>query len=149
MLWRRFRRMQGYDVLYPLGFDSLGISAENYATKIGKHPSVVVRELVEKFTKNMVEMGWSIELKSQVATSDPEFIKWTQWMFIQFFNAGLAYKSMLPMNWCPNCRTTLTNEDWKTASAIVVTDRWKFAKKCSGIWRLLNMHNVCWMICRW
>lgn len=107
----RFRRMQGFDVLYPLGFDSLGISAENYATKIGKHPSVVVRELVEKFTKNMLDMGWSIDLNAQVATSDPEFIKWTQWMFIQFFRAGLAYKSMLPMNWCPNCRTTLTNEE--------------------------------------
>ena len=107
----RFRRMQGYDVLYPLGFDSLGISAENYATKIGKHPSVVVADLVKKFTNNMVEMGWSIDLKSQIATSDPEYIKWTQWMFIQFFNAGLAYKSMLPMNWCPNCRTTLTNEE--------------------------------------
>lgn len=107
----RFRRMQGFDVLYPLGFDSLGISAENYATKIGKHPSVVVRELVEKFTKNMLDMGWSIDLNSQVATSDPAFIKWTQWMFIQFFRAGLAYKSMLPMNWCPNCRTTLTNEE--------------------------------------
>lgn len=107
----RFRRMQGFDVLYPLGFDSLGISAENYATKIGKHPSVVVRELAEKFTKNMLDMGWSIDLNAQVATSDPEFIKWTQWMFIQFFKAGLAYKSMLPMNWCPNCRTTLTNEE--------------------------------------
>ena len=107
----RFRRMQGYDVLYPLGFDSLGISAEAYATKIGKHPSVVVKDLVQKFTKNMLEMGWSIDLNSQVATSDPEFIKWTQWMFIQFFNAGLAYKSMLPMNWCPHCRTTLTNEE--------------------------------------
>ena len=107
----RFRRMQGFDVLYPLGFDSLGISAENYATKIGRHPSVVVRELVEKFTKNMLDMGWSIDLQSQIATSDPEFIKWTQWMFIQFFKAGLAYKSMLPMNWCPNCRTTLTNEE--------------------------------------
>ena len=107
----RFRRMQGYDVLYPLGFDSLGISAENYATKIGKHPSVVVADLVKKFTANMVEMGWSIDLKSQIATSDPEYIRWTQWMFIQFFNAGLAYKSMLPMNWCPNCRTTLTNEE--------------------------------------
>ena len=107
----RFRRMQGYDVLFPLGFDSLGISAENYATKIGKHPSEVVRDLIKKFTKNMVDMGWSIDLKSQIATSDPEYIKWTQWMFIQFFNAGLAYKSMLPMNWCPNCRTTLTNEE--------------------------------------
>ncbi|HIU65572.1 MAG TPA: leucine--tRNA ligase [Candidatus Enterousia avicola] len=107
----RFRRMQGYDVLYPLGFDSLGISAENYATKIGKHPSVVVKDLIKKFTKNMIEMGWSIDLKSQIATSDPEYIKWTQWMFIQFFKAGLAYKSMLPMNWCPHCRTTLTNEE--------------------------------------
>lgn len=107
----RFMRMRGYDVLYPLGFDSLGISAENYATKIGRHPSVVVRELAEKFTKNMLDMGWSIDLNAQVSTSDPEFIKWTQWMFIQFFKAGLAYKSMLPMNWCPNCRTTLTNEE--------------------------------------
>lgn len=107
----RFMRMRGYDVLYPLGFDSLGISAENYATKIGRHPSVVVKELAEKFTKNMLDMGWSIDLESQVATSDPEFIKWTQYMFIQFFKAGLAYKSMLPMNWCPNCRTTLTNEE--------------------------------------
>lgn len=107
----RFRRMQGYDVLYPMGFDSLGISAENYATKIGKHPSVVVKDLIKKFTKSMIEMGWSIDLKSQIATSDPEYIKWTQWMFIQFFKAGLAYKSMLPMNWCPHCRTTLTNEE--------------------------------------
>lgn len=107
----RFRRMQGFDVLFPLGFDSLGISAENYATKIGQHPSVVVRDLAKKFTKNMLDMGWSIDLSAQVATSDPEFIKWTQWMFIQFFNAGLAYKSMLPMNWCPKCRTTLTNEE--------------------------------------
>lgn len=107
----RFMRMRGYDVLYPLGFDSLGISAENYATKIGRHPSVVVKELAQKFTKNMLDMGWSIDLKSQVSTSDPEFIKWTQWMFIRFFKAGLAYKSMLPMNWCPNCRTTLTNEE--------------------------------------
>lgn len=107
----RFMRMRGYDVLYPLGFDSLGISAENYATKIGRHPSVVVKELAQKFTKNMLDMGWSIDLNSQVSTSDPEFIKWTQWMFIQFFKAGLAYKSMLPMNWCPNCRTTLTNEE--------------------------------------
>ncbi len=107
----RFRRMQGYDVLYPMGFDSLGISAEAFATKIGKHPSVVIKDLIKKFTKSMIEMGWSIDLKSQFATSDPEYIKWTQWMFIQFFKAGLAYKSMLPMNWCPHCRTTLTNEE--------------------------------------
>lgn len=107
----RFRRLQGFDVLFPMGFDSLGKSAENYAVKVGKHPSVVVKELVKKFTTEMQKMGWSIDMESQVSTSDPEFIKWTQWMFIQFFNAGLAYKSMLPMNWCPNCRITLTNEE--------------------------------------
>ncbi len=107
----RYQRMRGFDVLYPIGFDSLGISAENYATKIGRHPSLVVKELVNKFTNSMLKMGWSIDLSSQIATSDPGFIKWTQWMFIQFFKAGLAYKSMLPMNWCPHCRTTLTNEE--------------------------------------
>ncbi len=107
----RFKRMRGFDVLYPIGFDSLGKSAEQYAVKIGKHPSVVVRELVKKFSMEMEKLGLSVDPNSHIATSDPEFIKWTQWMFIQFFNAGLAYKSMLPMNWCPNCRMTLTNEE--------------------------------------
>ncbi|MDR3208586.1 MAG: leucine--tRNA ligase [Rickettsiales bacterium] len=107
----RYRRKKGFDVLFPVGFDALGISAEHYATKIGKHPSAAVRELIEKFTKNMNEIGWSIDPESHIATSDPDFVKWTQWMFIQFFKAGLAYKSELPINWCPNCKTTLTNEE--------------------------------------
>lgn len=107
----RYRRKKGYDVLFPIGFDALGISAEHYATKIGKHPSDAVRELREKFTASMNEIGWSIDPDSHIATSDPEFIKWTQWMFIQFWHAGLAYKSELPMNWCPSCKTTLTNEE--------------------------------------
>jgi leucyl-tRNA synthetase len=107
----RYRRKKGFDVLFPIGFDALGISAEHYATKIGKHPSVAVRELIENFTKNMNEIGWSIDPESHIATSDPNFVKWTQWMFIQFFKMGLAYKSELPMNWCPNCKTTLTNEE--------------------------------------
>ncbi len=107
----RFKRADGFDVLYPIGFDSLGISAENYATKVGKHPSVVVDELRKNFTKTMDTLGLSIDPNSHIATSDPEFIKWTQWMFIQFWKAGLAYKSELPMNWCPHCKTTLTNEE--------------------------------------
>ena len=107
----RFKRKTGHDVLFPMGFDSLGTSAEVYATKIGKHPSVVVPELAKNFTREMNKMGWSFDPASHIATSDPEFVKWTQWMFIRFFNAGLAYKAMLPMNWCPKCRTTLTNEE--------------------------------------
>ena len=107
----RFKRKSGFDVLFPMGFDSLGISAENYATKIGRHPAEVVPELVANFIREMNKMGWSFDPNSHIATSDPEFVKWTQWMFIRLFNAGLAYKSMLPMNWCPKCRTTLTNEE--------------------------------------
>lgn len=107
----RYKRMKGFDVLYPMGFDSLGITAESYAVKLNKHPSVVIKELIEKFKESSKKMGWSINPNSQIATSDPEYVKWTQWMFIQFFKNGLAYKAPLNMNWCPNCRTTLTNEE--------------------------------------
>lgn len=107
----RYKRMRGFDVLYPIGYDSMGISSEKYATKIGKHPRDSVAELIKIFEKDISVMGLSFNPESKFATSDPEYIKWTQWMFIQFFKAGLAYKSELPMNWCPNCRTNLTNEE--------------------------------------
>ncbi|MDR1826197.1 MAG: leucine--tRNA ligase [Rickettsiales bacterium] len=107
----RFKRKKGFDVLYPVGFDSLGISTEHFATKIGKHPSEVVKDAVKSFTNAMNELGLSIDPNSHIATSDSDFVKWTQWMFIKFFNAGLAYKAPMPMNWCPNCKTTLTNEE--------------------------------------
>ena len=111
----RFRRHLGYDVLYPMGFDAMGIAAEHYATKIGKHPADVANELKKSYADVIDSAGWSVDPETRVATSDPEYIKWTQWMFIQFFKAGLAYKSALPMNWCPNCRTTLTNEELEDA----------------------------------
>ena len=107
----RFRRMRGFEVLYPIGYDSMGISSENYATKIGKHPSESVAELIKIFERDISIMGLSFNPESKLSTSDPEFIKWTQWMFIQFYKAGLAYKSELPMNWCPACKTNLTNEE--------------------------------------
>jgi leucyl-tRNA synthetase len=107
----RYKRMRGFDVLYPIGYDSMGISSEKYATQVGKHPSESVAELIKCFEKDISVMGLSFNPESTIATSDPEYIKWTQWMFIQFFKAGLAYKSELPMNWCPNCRTNLTNEE--------------------------------------
>ena len=107
----RFRRHLGYDVLFPMGFDAMGIAAEHYATKIGRHPADIARELKESYANVIDSAGWSVDPETRVATSDPEYIKWTQWQFIQFWRAGLAYKSALPMNWCPNCRTTLTNEE--------------------------------------
>jgi leucyl-tRNA synthetase len=107
----RFRRMLGFDVLFPLGFDSMGIAAERYATKIKKHPSETVAHLISVFMKDSDQIGLSVDPESIISTSDPKFVKWTQWMFIQFFKAGLAYKAELPMNWCPNCLTTFTNEE--------------------------------------
>jgi len=107
----RYKRARGFDVLYPIGFDSFGITAENYAIKLKKHPSVVVLDLAKKFSGEMEKLGLSVDPNSHISSTDPEFMKWTQWMFIRFFNAGLAYKAPLPMNWCPNCRTTLTNEE--------------------------------------
>ena len=107
----RYRRHLGYDVLFPMGFDAMGIAGEHYATKIGKHPADVARELVQSYSAVIDRVGWSVSPETRVATSDPEYVKWTQWTFIQFFKAGLAYKSALPMNWCPNCRTTFTNEE--------------------------------------
>ena len=107
----RFRRHLGYDVLFPMGFDAMGITAEHYATKIGRHPADIATELKQAYADVIDSAGWSVNPETRVATSDPEYIKWTQWMFMQFFKAGLAYKSELPMNWCPNCRTSLTNEE--------------------------------------
>ncbi|MDR0967937.1 MAG: leucine--tRNA ligase [Rickettsiales bacterium] len=107
----RWRRRSGYDVLFPIGYDAMGITAEHYATKVGKHPADVARELVASYTSVIEKTGWSVNFDTIFATSDPEYIKWTQWMFIQFFKGGLAYKADSPMNWCPNCRTTLTNEE--------------------------------------
>lgn len=107
----RFRRHLGYDVLWPMGFDAMGITAEYYATKIGRHPAEIAVELKKSYSDVIDLAGWSVDPYTRVSTSDPEYIKWTQWMFIQFFKNGLAYKSELPMNWCPNCKTTLTNEE--------------------------------------
>ncbi len=107
----RYRRHRGYDVLFPMGFDAMGIAGEHYAKKIGRHPADVARDLVQSYSEMIDRVGWSVDPETRVATSDPEYIKWTQWMFIQFWRAGLAYKSELPMNWCPECRTTYTNEE--------------------------------------
>ncbi|MDR0319433.1 MAG: leucine--tRNA ligase [Rickettsiales bacterium] len=107
----RFWRMNGKDVLFPIGFDAQGISAEAYAVKKKVHPREAVRLASENFTRQMKGMGLSFDYKKIISTTDPEYVKWTQWQFIQFFKMGLLYKSPLPINWCPLCRTTMTNEE--------------------------------------
>ncbi|MCL2748564.1 MAG: leucine--tRNA ligase [Alphaproteobacteria bacterium] len=107
----RFMRMRGFDVLLPMGIDSMGISAENYAKKIGKTPAESVKELFKIFERDSDLIGLSYDPESYLASSDIGYVKWTQWLFLQLYNAGLLYKAFSPMNWCPSCLTTFTNEE--------------------------------------
>lgn len=107
----RKRRMQGYNVLFPMGFDSFGLPTENYAIKHHIHPAKVTRDNIENFKKQLHSIGFSFDWDRQVTTSDPEYYKWTQWIFIQLYKKGLAYKKEMPINWCPSCKTGRANEE--------------------------------------
>lgn len=107
----RKKRMQGLNVLYPMGFDAFGLPAENYAIKTGVHPAVSTKENIENFTKQMKSIGFSFDWDRVISTCDPEYYKWTQWMFIKLFENGLAYKDKMAINWCPSCKVGLANEE--------------------------------------
>lgn len=107
----RYYRMNGMNVLHPMGWDAFGLPAENYAIKKKIHPSIVVRKNVKNFTKQLRSIGFSYDWQREINTTDPEYYKWTQWIFLQLFKQGLAYESEVPVNWCPSCKTVLANEE--------------------------------------
>ena len=107
----RKKRMQGYNVLYPMGFDAFGLPAENYAIKTGVHPAVSTKANIATFTKQLKSLGFSFDWDRCIDTSSPEYYKWTQWMFLKFFEKGLAYKDKIAINWCPSCKVGLANEE--------------------------------------
>ena len=107
----RKKRMQGFNVLYPMGFDAFGLPAENYAIKTGVHPAVSTKANIENFTRQLKSIGFSFDWDRCITTCDPEYYKWTQWMFIKFFEKGLAYKDKIAINWCPSCKVGLANEE--------------------------------------
>ncbi len=107
----RIKRMQGYNVLYPMGFDSFGSPAEQYAIKNHIHPKQAVEENIKTFKGQMMNLGYSFDWDREFATSDPKYYKWTQWQFLQFYKHGMAYKDTIAVNWCPTCKTVLSNED--------------------------------------
>ncbi|MFH1533953.1 MAG: leucine--tRNA ligase [Nitrospirota bacterium] len=108
--WGRFQRMQGHNVFEPMGFDSFGLPAENYAIKSGVHPGESTTKNVEYMVKQLSEMGAMYDWDKSVTTSEPSYYKWTQWVFLQLYKKGLAYKKKSPVNWCPSCQTVLANE---------------------------------------
>ncbi|UZQ83309.1 leucine--tRNA ligase [Thermoanaerobacter sp. RKWS2] len=108
--WARMKRMQGYEVFHPMGFDAFGLPAENYAIKTGIHPYDSTMENIRTMEKQLREMGATFDWDYEVITCLPEYYKWTQWIFLKLFEAGLAYRKKAPVNWCPSCQTVLANE---------------------------------------
>lgn len=106
----RFMRMQGKNVLYTMGWDAFGLPTENYAIKVGKHPKEVALTNTENFKRQVKMFGFSYDWNREINTSSPEYYKWTQWIFIQMFNRGLAYRKNAPVNWCESCKTVLARE---------------------------------------
>ncbi len=107
----RMMRMQGYNVLYPMGWDAFGAPAEQYAIKNHIHPKEATKINIANFKRQMMDLGFSFDWDREFSTTDPEYYKWTQWQFLQFYKHGMAYKDTVPVNWCPTCKSVLSNED--------------------------------------
>ncbi len=107
----RFKRMKGFNVLHPMGWDSFGLPAENHAIKTGTHPDLTTQENIKTFKRQLKMLGFSYDWEREVATSNIDYYKWTQWIFVQLYNKGLAYESHMMVNWCPNLKTVLANEE--------------------------------------
>jgi len=112
-IYCRYMRMNGYNVLHPMGFDSFGLPAENYAIQTGTHPAVTTRANIDRFRRQIKSLGFSYDWDREVSTCEADYYKWTQWIFVQLFKRGLAYESDAPINWCPSCKTGLANEEVK------------------------------------
>ena len=112
-IYCRYLRMNGYNVLHPMGYDAFGLPAENYAIKTGTHPKITTNENIEHFTKQIKSLGFSYDWDRCVSTCEPEYYRWTQWIFLQLYKKGLAYEAKTPINWCPTCMTGLANEEVK------------------------------------
>ncbi|MCX7704785.1 MAG: leucine--tRNA ligase [bacterium] len=110
-VWARYKRLQGYNVLHPMGWDSFGLPAENDAIKKGIHPRISTKNNIENIRRQLKEIGAMYDWTKEINTSDPEYYRWTQWIFLQMYHKGLAYRAEMPINWCPNCKTGLANEE--------------------------------------
>jgi leucyl-tRNA synthetase len=107
----RKRRLQGYNVLYPMGWDAFGLPTENYAIKNKIHPEIVTKQNVTRFKEQLMSLGLSFDWNREINTTDPDYYKWTQWIFLQLFKKGLAYKKEMSVNWCTSCKVVLANEE--------------------------------------
>ena len=112
-IYCRYLRMNGFNVLHPMGFDSFGLPAENYAIQTGTHPAITTAKNISTFTRQIKSLGFCYDWNREISTCDPDYYHWTQWIFEKLFEKGLAYESQAPINWCPHCKTGLANEEVK------------------------------------
>ena len=119
----RYQRLCGKSVFEPMGFDAFGIHSENFALKVGTHPMDLIPSNVKNFTRQLRRIGGMFDWEHSVDTTDPAYYKWTQWIFLQFFKAGLAERKEAPVNWCPSCMTVLANEQVVGGNASAVQHR--------------------------
>ncbi len=110
-IYARIKWLQGYNVLHPMGWDAFGLPAENDAIKKGIHPKVGTAKNIETFKQQLETVGAMYDWSKELSTAEPEYYKWTQWIFLQMYKAGLAYQANMPINWCPKCLTGLANEE--------------------------------------
>ncbi len=110
-VWSRYKMLQGYYLIHPMGWDAFGLPAENYAIKTGQHPAISTKQNVDNIKRQINEIASIYDWDMEVNTTDPEFYKWTQWIFVKMFKEGLAYEKEFPINWCPSCKTGLANEE--------------------------------------
>ncbi len=110
-VWSRYKMMQGYYLIHPMGWDAFGLPAENYAIKTGQHPAISTAENIKNIKKQINQIAAIYDWDREVNTTDPDFYKWTQWIFVKMFKEGLAYEKEFPINWCPSCKTGLANEE--------------------------------------
>lgn len=107
----RYKHAKGFHVLHPMGWDAFGLPAENYAIKTGTHPAITTAQNIDKFREQLQKFGFSFDWNREIDTTNPEYYKWSQWIFLKLFEAGLAYESDKPINFCPSCKTGLANEE--------------------------------------
>ena len=110
-VWSRYKMLQGYYLIHPMGWDAFGLPAENYAIKMGTHPKITTASNIKNIKRQINEIAAIYDWDMEVNTTDPNFYKWTQWIFVKMFKAGLAYEKEMPINWCPSCKTGLANEE--------------------------------------
>ena len=107
----RKRRMEGYNVLFPIGFDAFGLPTENYAVKTGTHPRIITDENIKRFSNQLKKVGFSFDWNRVIDTTDEDYYKWTQWIFLKMFEKGLVFRDRTLVNYCPHCKVVLSNED--------------------------------------